>query len=186
MHELQFMFNWRSVEPWKTFTCWHASRDLRSANLRALLCGWLPWLCGPRRPSSAAPERFETNCSVWSRRTASDCRRALVGRLVWFSPSGCNLCARWRPDGNHRIGLWLWQFKTFFLPFCSFWDRRFHSPRLSHQTRWIDDCREFHTTSIDCLYPLHPMATALFLNGALLSLSLPALPFVFRFNSFSI
>lgn len=81
----------------KTFTCWHASRNLRSANLPVLLCGWLPWLCALLRPSWAALEPFETDCWAWWRRTASGCRRALVVLLVWLAPSGCTLCAPRRP-----------------------------------------------------------------------------------------
>lgn len=68
--------------------------DLHSANLRALLCGWLPWLFELHQLSSADLERFETDCSALSRRIASDCMRALVGLHVWLFPSECNRCAQ--------------------------------------------------------------------------------------------
>lgn len=77
--------------------------DLRSANPRALLFGWLPWLFEPLRLSSAALERFGTDCSALSQRIASDCMRALVGLHVWLVPFECSRCVQQRSVGSTNV-----------------------------------------------------------------------------------
>lgn len=147
-----------------TFTCWR-KRDLRFANLLALPFGWLPWTCGLPLLSLAALVPFETSCSAWSQRIAWDWRQALVGQLLWLALSGCSRYARPLPKRIVKVRDFLTAMEpsqSFRLPFASFSCHRFHSLRFSHRTRWIDDCREFHTKNIDCLCPLHRMAMALF------------------------
>lgn len=158
--------------------------DLHSANLQVLLCGWLPWLFELLRLSSAALERFGTNCSALSQRIASDCMLALVGLLVWLSPSEYNQCVRQRSVGSVGLENENVLLKNF-LPFDSFSDHRCHSLHSSHRIHWICGCRESHTTNIDCLCPSHPLtAMALFLSLSLPSFSSWFFPqFIFQFFS---
>lgn len=159
-----YELNWRFAEACKNKLLLVDMSDLRSANLLAPLCGWLPSLFGSPRPSSTAPAPSCTKRSASAPQTALGCRRALVGLLLWLSPSWCSRCARQRPkeveplQTHHES-----ESPTTFSPSCSVFAHHFHSLHSSRQTHWIDGCRGFHTMNIDCLCPLHPlMAMALF------------------------